>query len=233
MIGVGTPRSKWWTVPCPAFLITHPKAGPMLVDTGLHPSVAAKPRENMGRAWARFGRPRIEPGRDVPAQLRERGIEARDLPLVVMTHLHQDHASGMSEFPNSTFVISAAEWHAATTDPRPMLRGYRPAHYDYVFDYRTVSYEGPGHHLIFDLRPHLRPVRRRQRAARLHPRTLGGPPERDRPPAQSRLRDRGRRHLHARPARERHRSRPRPSTVTRGGAPARSWRCSRASTPRP
>ena len=97
----------------------------------------------MGRAWARFARPRIEPGRDVPAQLRERGIEARDLPLVVMTHLHQDHASGMSEFPNSTFVISAAEWHAATTDPRPLLRGYRPAHYDYVFDYRTLSYEGP------------------------------------------------------------------------------------------
>ena len=91
----------------------------MLVDTGLHPSVAAKPSENMGRTWARFARPRIEPGRDVPAQLRERGIEARDLPLVVMTHLHQDHASGMSEFPNSTFVISAAEWHAATTGPPP------------------------------------------------------------------------------------------------------------------
>ncbi len=115
----------------------------MLVDTGLHPSVAAKPSENMGRAWARFGHPRIAPGRDIPAQLRERGIEARDLPLVVMTHLHQDHASGMAEFPNSTFVISAAEWHAATTDPRPLLRGYRPAHYDYVFDYRTLSYEGP------------------------------------------------------------------------------------------
>src|SRR6185295_15218657 len=138
------PRSQWWTVPCPAFLIRHPDAGPMLVDTGLHPSVAAEPRENMGRLWARFARPRIEPGRDVPAQLRERGIEARDLPLVIMTHLHQDHASGMSEFPNSTFVASAAEWHAATTDPRPMLRGYRPAHYDYLFDYWTLSYEGKG-----------------------------------------------------------------------------------------
>jgi N-acyl homoserine lactone hydrolase len=143
MLGIGTPRSRWWTVPCPAFLIRHPDVGPMLVDTGLHPSVAAKPRENMGGLWARFSRPRIQPGRDVSAQLRERGIDARDLPLVVMTHLHEDHASGMSEFPNSTFVISAAEWHAATTDPRPLLRGYRPAHYDYVFDYRTLSYEGP------------------------------------------------------------------------------------------
>jgi N-acyl homoserine lactone hydrolase len=142
--GIFTPRARWRTVPCPAFLISHPSAGSMLVDTGLHPSVAAKPRENMGRVWARFGRPRVEPGRDVPAQLRERGIEARDVPLVVMTHLHQDHASGISEFSNSTFVISAPEWHAATTDPRPLLRGYRPAQYDYVFDYRTLSYEGPG-----------------------------------------------------------------------------------------
>jgi glyoxylase-like metal-dependent hydrolase (beta-lactamase superfamily II) len=59
-----------------------------------------------------------------------------------MTHLHLDHASAISEFPSSTFVLSAAEWTAATTDRRPLLSGYRPAHYDYVFDYRTVSYEG-------------------------------------------------------------------------------------------
>ena len=54
MLGIGTPRSQWWTVPCPAFLIRHPDAGPVLVDTGLHPSVAAEPRENMGRLWARY-----------------------------------------------------------------------------------------------------------------------------------------------------------------------------------
>ena len=48
VLGIGTPRSKWWTVPCPAFLIRHPGAGPMLVDTGLHPSVAAKPQREHG-----------------------------------------------------------------------------------------------------------------------------------------------------------------------------------------
>jgi N-acyl homoserine lactone hydrolase len=141
-LGLFTPRASWWTVPCPAFLITHPTAGPVLVDTGLHPSVAAKPSENLGAIPARFTRPHVEPGRDLPAQLRERGIEARELPMVVMTHLHLDHASGISAFPNSTFVVSAPEWHGATTDPRPLLRSYRPAQYDYVFDYRTLSYEG-------------------------------------------------------------------------------------------
>ena len=57
-----------------------------------------------------------------------------------MTHLHYDHSSAISEFPNAVFVLSEAEWAAATTDSRPLLRGYRPEHYDYVFDYRTVNF---------------------------------------------------------------------------------------------
>jgi glyoxylase-like metal-dependent hydrolase (beta-lactamase superfamily II) len=125
MLGLGTPRS----------------AGPFLVDTGLHPSVSARPAENMGRLVANFGRPEVEPGKDIPSQLRSRGIEARDIGLVVMTHLHFDHTSGMAEFPGATFVVSEEEWIAATTDNRPFLRGYRPAHYDYAFDYRTLSYD--------------------------------------------------------------------------------------------
>jgi N-acyl homoserine lactone hydrolase len=143
-LGVGKPRSRWWWVPCPAFLIHHPQAGPVLVDTGLHPSVASQPAANLGRIMGTLARVRMEEGDDAPAQLRSRGLESRDIRLVVMTHLHFDHASGMSEFPGSTFVVSAPEWEAATTDMRPLLRGYRPAHYDYVFDYRTVSYSGPG-----------------------------------------------------------------------------------------
>ena len=144
MLGIGTPRSKWWLIPVPAYLITHPTAGPILVDTGLHGSVAAKPSANLGKVAARFSKPRIEPGRDIPSQLRERGIDAKDLKTVVMTHMHIDHTSGIAEYPNATFVVSKAEWEAATTDPRPFMRGYVPAHYDYLFDYRTIDFDGPG-----------------------------------------------------------------------------------------
>ena len=103
--GLFTSRSKGWIwVPCPAFLITHPSAGSILVDTSLHSSIAAEPRENFGRLAARLARPRIESGKDLPSQLRERGADPRSIPFVVMTHLHMDHASGISEFPSSTFV---------------------------------------------------------------------------------------------------------------------------------
>ena len=141
-LGMLFSRSSWWSVPIPAYLVHHPTAGPFLVDTGLHPSVASKPEANLGRTMANFGRPELAPGQDLPAQLRARGIDPKSIRLVVMTHLHIDHASGMSEFPGATFVLTEEEWHAATTDSRPLLQGYRPAHYDYAFDYRTLSYSG-------------------------------------------------------------------------------------------
>jgi N-acyl homoserine lactone hydrolase len=142
--GLFTSRETgWWWVPCPAFLITHPGAGPILVDTSLHSSIATEPRENFGRLASRFARPRIEPGKDLPSQLRDLGFDPRSIPLVVMTHLHIDHASGISEFPSSAFVISSAEWAAATSGSRPLLRGYRPRHYDFAFDYRLVDFDDP------------------------------------------------------------------------------------------
>ena len=138
--GIGVPRSKWERVPCPAFLIRHPSAGAILVDTGLHPSIASKPSANMGRLFTRMSRPRLEPGADVPARLREKGLDAKSIRTVIMTHLHYDHSSAISEFPNAVFVLAEPEWEAATSDSRPVLRGYRPEHYDYVFDYRTVNF---------------------------------------------------------------------------------------------
>ncbi|MGN6216265.1 MAG: N-acyl homoserine lactonase family protein [Solirubrobacterales bacterium] len=128
------------SVPVPAFLIRHPSAGAILVDTGLHPSVATDPKENFG-SLARFGGLVLKPGEDVPAQLRERGLDPGEVPVVVMTHLHLDHTSAISEFPNSTFVVSETEWRAAASGPNPLLNGYRRAHFDYAFDYRTVDFD--------------------------------------------------------------------------------------------
>jgi N-acyl homoserine lactone hydrolase len=141
MLGLGTPRSQWLALPIPAFLVHHPSAGPFLVDTGLHPSIASRPAENLGRLVANYSKPELEPGKDLPSQLRARGIDAKSIGLVVMTHLHFDHASSMSEFPGATFVLTEAEWIAATTESRPFMHGYRHAHYDYAFEYRTLSYD--------------------------------------------------------------------------------------------
>jgi N-acyl homoserine lactone hydrolase len=128
-------------VPCPVFLVRHPSAGAILVDTGLHPSVATDPKENFGSLGARFGNLTLAAGEDAPSQLRKRGLEPGEVPIVVMTHLHIDHTSAISEFPSSTFVVSETEWRAATHGSSPMLEGYRRSHFDYAFDYRTVDFD--------------------------------------------------------------------------------------------
>jgi glyoxylase-like metal-dependent hydrolase (beta-lactamase superfamily II) len=132
------------TVPCPAFLIRHPSAGAILVDTGLHPSISTDGAENFGRLGTRFGSPSLESGADVPSQLRARGLDPGEIPVVVMTHMHLDHTSAISEFPQSTFIVSETEWEAATVGPRPLLNGYRRAHFDFAFDYRTIDFDRGG-----------------------------------------------------------------------------------------
>lgn len=128
-------------VPVPSFLIRHPSAGAVLVDTGLHPSIGTDPQQNFGALGARFGKPSLEPGEDVPSQLRERGLDPGEIPIVVMTHLHMDHTSAISEFPSSTFIVSEAEWRFAAGSGGSLQNGYRRAHFDYAFEYRTVDFD--------------------------------------------------------------------------------------------
>jgi glyoxylase-like metal-dependent hydrolase (beta-lactamase superfamily II) len=143
-LGIGVPRRDWIDFPVVSFLIEHPGAGPVLVDTGLHPAVAVEPRQNLGGIASLIFRDiRMEPSQATPAQLRALGVEPADVGVVVMTHLHADHASAASEFPESTFLVSASEWEAATA-PRAAFHGYVRRQLDHAFDYRTLDFERRG-----------------------------------------------------------------------------------------
>jgi glyoxylase-like metal-dependent hydrolase (beta-lactamase superfamily II) len=132
-------RSRWRHTPIPAFLIDHPTAGPVLVDTGLHASVATDPADNLGALGARMYAIRMRPEQAIPAQLEALGIDPHAVKTVVMTHLHYDHASGVSQFPQATFVVSRAEWEAAAKGGT--FQGYRPRQFDHALDWRTIDYD--------------------------------------------------------------------------------------------
>ena len=142
--GIGDRKSERAEFPIPAFLVEHPSAGVILIDTGLHPSVAVDKKQNVGRVLAATAaRPwKMDPSQALPDQLRERGIEPSQVGLIVMTHLHLDHASGMVQFPGATFVISRQEWERAN-EPRAATSGYVTSHFDHAFDYRLVDFDGP------------------------------------------------------------------------------------------
>ncbi len=142
-LGIGVRRDSFVPIPIVAFLLEHPGVGPVLIDAGLHASVAVKPAESLGRVGTlAFRDIQMDAGQALPAQLRDLGIDPARVATVVMTHMHVDHASGISEFPHATFVVSRAEWDAATTQGR--MHGYGTRQFDHAFDYRLLDFDAGG-----------------------------------------------------------------------------------------
>lgn len=99
--------------PCLAYVVRHPDAGVLLIDTGLHTDAQSDLRSDFGLAMSLlFGG--IEPAQtSYPRQLEAAGVEPTAVERVVMTHLHVDHTSGMRLLPRATFVCTRREWNAA------------------------------------------------------------------------------------------------------------------------
>jgi N-acyl homoserine lactone hydrolase len=138
--GFRVPRDRWLTAPIVAFLVEHPGAGPVLIDTGFHASVAVSPRSNLGRVTS-FVYKGIDmrAEQSVEAQLRDKQIAASDVRAVIMTHLHPDHASAIVDFPESTFLVSKPEWEAAADGG--VREGYVKSQFDHGFDYRLLDFD--------------------------------------------------------------------------------------------
>lgn len=128
------PRPMWekWIQPdagnriplaCRALLADGLHGKRVLFETGIGAFFEPKMRERFGV---------VEPGHVLLESLREIGFSHEDIDVVVLSHLHFDHAGGLLSawkegeaptllFPNATFVISAACWDRAK-DPHPRDR---------------------------------------------------------------------------------------------------------------
>jgi N-acyl homoserine lactone hydrolase len=142
--GLGVPVSSLMTIPIPAYLLEHPSAGPVLVDTGMHESVAREGGRERARNLGVVGRmmsrhASMRPDQTVAAQLRARGVDPAEVKLVVMTHLHFDHASALCDFPNATVLVDGREWAAAWAR-NSLLSGYTRAQLDSRPRYRTIDF---------------------------------------------------------------------------------------------
>jgi glyoxylase-like metal-dependent hydrolase (beta-lactamase superfamily II) len=123
-------RQHW--APVPAFLLRHPTEGDVLVDTAYDPTAAIDPVRTLGPATGRLFKHRPRPLRP---QLAALGAEPG---IVVMTHLHSDHVSGLGQFPAATVVCDRLEWEAAHARGS-WLNGYVPGVLEGVRDRRLVD----------------------------------------------------------------------------------------------
>jgi glyoxylase-like metal-dependent hydrolase (beta-lactamase superfamily II) len=138
-LGLGVSRARWWRIPIVAFLVEHPGAGPILIDTGLHPAASDDPGQLGPINRRTLANLRIDPEQTVAPQLKDRGVRPEDVGAIVMTHLHFDHASGLGGLPATTVLVSGAEWEAANR-PASFLAGYRREHLDSRHRYRTLHF---------------------------------------------------------------------------------------------
>jgi N-acyl homoserine lactone hydrolase len=146
-LGIGVPAAQQMRVPIVAFLLEHPTAGLVLVDTGFHRALSEKHGSERARNLGPVGRllsrsVRMRADQTVAAQLRARGIDPAEVGLIIMTHLHFDHASALCDFPGATVLVTKPEWDAAGAR-RSFLRGYSIAQLDPRPSYRTLDFSAP------------------------------------------------------------------------------------------
>lgn len=126
--------------PVLAFLLEHPGKGRVLLDTGLDPCFCESRFGNFGPLLGRVVKTKTEKGADVVSQLASLGVAPAEVPTVMMSHLHLDHASCLGRFGGSTVYVDAAEL-AAARSPLGFAGGYLKAPLD-GRDIRTFDYTG-------------------------------------------------------------------------------------------
>jgi glyoxylase-like metal-dependent hydrolase (beta-lactamase superfamily II) len=82
--------------------------------------------------------------RTVLDALREVGVEPESIGTVIVSHLHFDHAGGLTQldgagepvgsFPRARIVVQRREWEDARANKSTMTRTYLPGHLDPVAD---------------------------------------------------------------------------------------------------
>jgi len=136
--GLHIPPRRWRWCPIPAFLVEHPTAGAVLIDTGLDASVLHDPAEQFGPWLKRLFRLRVAAGQDVVSQARASGVEPAAIRTVILTHLHYDHAGAAGQLPRAAFLFDRREWVPALRGR--LLEGYRCETVDRPLNWRTLDF---------------------------------------------------------------------------------------------
>ena len=129
--------AQWY--PVPVFLVEHPSAGPFLIDVGYDPSISSDPTRTLGFFFGKVAMKHRLAERGVQEEVIARGVDPSAVSRVVMTHLHNDHASGSAQWPQATFAVDRAERAAAQRGPGPYVK----SHLATIGRWQEIDYAGP------------------------------------------------------------------------------------------
>jgi N-acyl homoserine lactone hydrolase len=130
-------------IPWSFYVIEHPQ-GPVMFDTGTHPDALDDLERHFGPAASDFSFS-LRPGEDTVARLASLDLEPRDIRIVVLSHLHYDHVSGLSLFKHAAVFVQRSELQFARQPPVYQRDTYMSWLYAGDYDWREIG----GEHDLF------------------------------------------------------------------------------------
>ncbi|WP_207540982.1 N-acyl homoserine lactonase family protein [Sabulicella rubraurantiaca] len=141
------PREETVEIPVPAYLVRH-KGGNILIDTGCNPRLPDDPTGVWG-GLSRVMTPLHDRETHIGTALAGLGLVPDDVDLVILSHLHVDHAGANSLFQRASFLLHEAELSAARA-PDAEAKGYLRAEWEVDRPFTEVS--GETHDVLGDER---------------------------------------------------------------------------------
>lgn len=110
-----------------AVLLQHPRLGPVLFDTSYAPRFLDETRRWPGILYGLVTPVKLSPLGSLVEQLAARGIAAKDVRHIFISHFHGDHVAGLRDFPQATFYSSETAWRAVES-----LRGFSAVRHGFL-----------------------------------------------------------------------------------------------------
>jgi len=134
---------EWVEPPVPiyAWVIEHAE-GIIVVDTG---ETARASESGYFPRWQPYYklavRFHVKPEDEIGAQLKQMGINSKDVTKVILTHMHTDHAGRLHDFPHSTIHVNMPEYKR-TRGFQGQIDGYLSHRYPNWFIPQPIQFDG-------------------------------------------------------------------------------------------
>ena len=101
--------------PVPFYVIDHPD-GVAVFDCGLHRGMMEEGDRYRAALVAQGMEVRLSSSQTITERLRALDIDPARVRYAILSHLHFDHAGGLSDLPNADVIVQAREWAAGFDD---------------------------------------------------------------------------------------------------------------------
>lgn len=149
------PHQPWKARVFPALfsLIEHPTQGLILFDTGYTPSFFTETASFPYRLYRYVTPVTLHKHSSTIDQIEQLGYSSKDVKMIILSHLHADHISGVKEFPWATFRLTRTAYDEISEKKgiSALKRGFIPSllphdfisRVDWVDDRHKIQLDAP------------------------------------------------------------------------------------------